>query len=88
MDFRKLSNTEKKQFRQWAHIILDEIEKIKAWMKNLDDDAAMQRQGYEQMSDEDLDEEVIDQKEDEASNLNNSGREAQIAYLMGDVWGG
>jgi hypothetical protein len=36
---------------------------------------------YEKLSDDELDELVIDQKCEEASEINNQGREAQIKYL-------
>jgi hypothetical protein len=37
------------------------------------------------MSTEDLDEMVHEAKAEEASEINNKGREAQIAYLIGDI---
>jgi hypothetical protein len=42
------------------------------------------RAELEKLTDEDLDEAVRDAKADEASEINQEGKGAQIAYLMGE----
>jgi hypothetical protein len=47
-------------------------------------DITAYRKRYEEMDQEELDEEVHGAKAAEAAEINNQGREAQIAYLMGE----
>jgi hypothetical protein len=42
------------------------------------------REQLEKMPEEDLDEIVHDFKSEEAASINNQGREAQIAYILGE----
>jgi hypothetical protein len=44
----------------------------------------MERAELTQMSEEELDELVHDLKGEEAAEINNSGRDAQIAYILGE----
>jgi hypothetical protein len=44
----------------------------------------MTREELMQMSEEDLDELVHDLKSEEAAAINNRGREAQVAYILGE----
>lgn len=41
-------------------------------------------ESLEKLTEEDLDELVHDLKGEEAAEINNQGKEAQIAYIMGD----
>ena len=44
----------------------------------------MTKEELEEMTPEDLDELVHDLKAEEASGINNAGREAQIEYILGE----
>lgn len=45
----------------------------------------MRREDLERLSEEELDELVHDAKGNEAAEINNQGREAQISYLLGEA---
>ncbi len=45
----------------------------------------MTREELESLTEEELDEMVHDLKAQEAAEVNNQGREAQISYILGDL---